>query len=780
MRRMLINAAQRDEIRVAIINNGLLIDLDIEHPGQEQKKANIYKAVITSIEPSLDAVFVNYGAQRHGFLPLKEISKEYYVDQSPEQLEHPNIKKVLKEGQELVVQVDKEERGTKGAALTTYITLAGSYLVLMPNNPRAGGVSRRIDGGDREQMRETMAQLNVPEGMGLIVRTAGLGKSKDSLEWDLNVLLQYWEAIKQAAIAKPGPYLIHQESDVIIRTIRDYLRQDVEEIIIDEPEAFKRAKHYIQQTRPPLTDRIKLYQDPLPLFSRFQIEQQIENAYKREVELPSGGSIVIDHTEAMISIDINSARATTGSDIEETAYNTNLEAAEEIARQLRIRDIGGLIVIDYIDMSATRHQRDVENCLREALKIDRARTQVGRISRFGLLEMSRQRLRGSLSTSVQITCPRCAGRGLVRSVESLALSIIHVMQDYAAKSSNINLQVQVPVDVATFMLNEKRELLKNIEIYSQTAITIIPNPNFQSPDYHVKVVKTEHAKHILSYKLAKIPKFEEAKHEATKPILEPAISKYLATGVPSTPPSKKTPSGIFKRIWDLMFSPEEQQPPEKTRAKRPPQKYKGRTPRKPQSARTRKSTGRPRTQDTQGRRDSTQKRRQPRADYDRNPQARPEKRTQTQILPELPETGIPKDTVAKTIPKRPPAEQATQAPVQPLPPKTVTPTEIPSPTPEKPTRPKTTAAKTTAAKTTTPKTTAAKTTAPKTTTEKTQTPKKSDYKGLGQADVSEALVQVITKKKKKQTQNENQIEPTKQPSTSSEEKNNNTDEAQKE
>lgn len=377
MKRMLINATQPDEVRVAITDDSKLIDLDIEIPGQEQKKSNIYKGIITSIEPSLGAVFVNYGSERHGFLPLKEISREYFLQDIEGDFDSIDINRVLKLGQELVVQVDKEERGTKGAALTTFISLAGSFLVLMPNNPRAGGISRRIEGDERDQLRETINQLSLPEGMGLIVRTAGLGRPKEELEWDLKILLRYWEAVKQAAVAKPGPYLIHQESDVIIRAIRDYLRQDVEEILIDDEVAFENARHYINQVRPQFVERLKLYREHLPLFSRFQIEQQIENAHQREIRLPSGGSLIIDHSEALIAIDINSARATRGASIEETALSTNLEAAEEIARQLRIRDIGGLIVIDFIDMTPLRNQREVENCLRNALSQDELVSRLG-------------------------------------------------------------------------------------------------------------------------------------------------------------------------------------------------------------------------------------------------------------------------------------------------------------------------------------------------------------------------------------------------------------------
>lgn len=564
MQRMLINATQLDELRVAITKDAKLIDLDIESPGQEQKKSNIYKGIITSIEPSLGAVFVNYGSERHGFLPLKEISREYFLTDSPDDYESIDINHVLKMGQELVVQVDKEERGTKGAALTTFISLAGSFLVLMPNNPCAGGISRRIEGDERDQLREFINQLGLPEGMGLIVRTAGLGRGKDDLQWDLNVLLRYWEAIKQAAVAKPGPYLIHQESDVIIRAIRDYLRQDIEEVIIDNEQAYEAARHYLSQVRPDFVDRLKLYRDQLPLFSRFQIEQQIESAYQREVRLPSGGALVIDHSEALVAIDINSARATRGASIEETALQTNLEAAEEIARQLRIRDIGGLVVIDFIDMTPIRNQREVENCLRNALHHDRARIQIGRISRFGLLEMSRQRLRTSLSNTTQVSCPRCSGQGTIRSIESLSLSIIHLIQEQAAKTKYLHFQIQLPVDVATFLMNEKRDLLREIEQSAQVKITIIANQYLESPQYQLKQIKVDpasldHGKGTPSYKFNKMVKPEITQTTETKTVVEPIIQQFLTTTTLPSPAMRKTAStGLFKRLMSKMFGGEEE------------------------------------------------------------------------------------------------------------------------------------------------------------------------------------------------------------------------------
>ncbi|MEN9680890.1 MAG: hypothetical protein RLZZ627_783, partial [Pseudomonadota bacterium] len=433
MKRMLINATQPEELRVALVDGQKLYDFDIEVPSREQKKANIYKGVISRVEPSLEAAFVNFGSDRHGFLPFKEILPSYVGVPDDQEVSRRDIKDKLREGQEILIQVEKEERGNKGAALTTYISLAGSYLVLMPNNPRAGGISRRIEGDTRTDMREVMTALQVPEGMGLIIRTAGGGKSVEELQWDLNYLMQLWEAIDRSAKEKPAPLLVFQESNVIIRALRDHLRGDIDEILIDQPGTFKLVQSFLQQVMPQFINKARLYQDNVPLFNRYQIESQIELAYAREVPLPSGGAIVIDHSEALTAIDINSARATKGGDIEETALNTNLEAADEIARQLRLRDLGGLFVIDFIDMMASRNQRAVENRLRDAVKMDRARIQLGRISRFGLLEMSRQRLRPSLGESSLLTCPRCHGQGTIRSVESLALSVLRMIEEEAIK-----------------------------------------------------------------------------------------------------------------------------------------------------------------------------------------------------------------------------------------------------------------------------------------------------------------------------------------------------------
>lgn len=488
MKRMLINATQPEELRVALVDGQRLYDLDIESGAREQKKSNIYKGRITRIEPSLEAAFVDFGSERHGFLPLKEISREYFTKQPEGRV---NIKEVLKEGQEVIVQVDKEERGNKGAALTTFISLAGRYLVLMPNNPRAGGISRRIEGEERNELREALNSLNVPADMGMIVRTAGLGRSAEEMQWDLDYLLQLWEAIKGASAERSGTFLIYQESNVIIRAIRDYLRQDIGEVLIDSESVKTEALNFITQVMPQYASKVKLYEDSVPLFNRFQIESQIETAFDREVKLPSGGSIVIDHTEALVSIDINSARATKGGDIEETALHTNLEAAEEISRQLRLRDIGGLIVIDFIDMTPAKNQRAVEERVRESLEADRARVQVGRISRFGLLEMSRQRLRPSLGETSGIVCPRCNGRGTVRDVESLSLSVLRLIEEEALKDRTAEVRAIVPVSIATFLLNEKRDVLAKIESRTKVRLLVLPNANMETPHFEVQRLRDD-------------------------------------------------------------------------------------------------------------------------------------------------------------------------------------------------------------------------------------------------------------------------------------------------
>ncbi|WP_146804171.1 ribonuclease E, partial [Bisbaumannia pacifica] len=489
MKRMLINATQPEELRVALVDGQRLYDLDIESGAREQKKANIYRGKITRVEPSLEAAFVDFGAERHGFLPLKEISRDYFIK---EPSGRPSIKEVLKEGQEVIVQVDKEERGNKGAALTTFISLAGRFLVLMPNNPRAGGISRRIEGEERSQLKEAMGQLTMPEKMGVIVRTAGIGRSAEELQWDLDYLVQVWESITEEAGKRPAPFLIYRESNVIIRAMRDYLRQDIGEVLIDSEAIHQEALGFIRQVMPSYQQKIKLYADEVPLFSRFQIESQIETAYEREVKLPSGGSIVIDHTEALVSIDINSARATRGSDIEETALQTNSEAADEIARQLRLRDIGGLVVIDFIDMSPARNQREVENRMRDALKLDRARVQIGRISRFGLMEMSRQRLRPSLGETSGVVCPRCNGQGTIRDVRSLSLSIMRLIEEEAMKERSAQIRAILPVPVATYLLNEKRRVLADIERRQGVQVVLLPSPEMDTPHYDVQRLRDDH------------------------------------------------------------------------------------------------------------------------------------------------------------------------------------------------------------------------------------------------------------------------------------------------
>ncbi|MCQ9083228.1 ribonuclease E [Vibrio harveyi] len=548
MKRMLINATQKEELRVALVDGQRLFDLDIESPGHESKKANIYKGRITRIEPSLEAAFVDYGAERHGFLPLKEIAREYFPEGYTYQ-GRPSIKEVLTEGQEVIVQVEKEERGSKGAALTTFISLAGSYLVLMPNNPRAGGISRRIEGDERTQLKAALSTLELPQGMGLIVRTAGVGKSAEELEWDLNVLLNHWGAIKGAADSNPAPFLIHQESNVIVRAIRDYLRRDIGEILIDSNTIYERAKEHIKLVRPDFISRVKKYEGEVPLFSHYQIESQIESAFQREVRLPSGGSIVIDPTEALTSIDINSARATKGGDIEETALNTNLEAADEIARQLRLRDLGGLVVIDFIDMTPVRHQREVENRLREAVRLDRARVQIGRISRFGLLEMSRQRLSPSLAEASHHICPRCSGTGVVRDNESLALSVLRLIEEEALKDNTAQVLAVVPVPIASYLLNEKRRSVNHIERIQEVKITVVPNSDMETPHFEVIRVREGEEFDLLSYLLPKkleAMKEAEGKEPAEVDVKPKRIEEPVLKGFASPAQTAPTPAATSK------------------------------------------------------------------------------------------------------------------------------------------------------------------------------------------------------------------------------------------
>ena len=529
MKRMLINATQPEELRVAIVDGQSLYDLDIEVPSQDLKKANIYQGKVTRIEPSLEAAFVDYGAERHGFLPLKEVVKPAYHDKAKGKSGRLGIRDVLSEGQELIVQVEKEERGNKGAALTTDISLAGRYLVLMPLNARAGGVSRRIEGEERKAIKEALDVLDVPKGMGLIVRTAGMGREAEELQWDLNYLTQLWQAITAAQQNRKGPFLIYQEGNVIIRALRDYLRTDIGEILIDDTKTFNEAHEFMTQVMPHNLRKLKHYKDPVPLFSRYQIESQIESAYGRNVNLPSGGALVFDHTEALLSIDVNSARSTKGSDIEDTAYHTNLEAAEEIARQLRVRDLGGLVVIDFIDMYDNKHQRAVEEKVRKAFTLDRARVQIGRISRFGLMEMSRQRLRTSLGETAYIPCPRCDGHGGIRSVESLALSILRLLEEEVMKEKTGQVIAQVPNEVANFLLNEKRHVISAIEQRHRVPCLVVANQNWNTPRYEIVRIRRDQLDSESSASYDRVTPAEQPATHTTfvngqEEVVKPAVS----------------------------------------------------------------------------------------------------------------------------------------------------------------------------------------------------------------------------------------------------------------
>ena len=635
MKKMLINATQPEELRVALVDGQRLYDLDIENRTRLQKKSNIYKGKITRVEPSLEAAFVEFGADRHGFLPLKEIAREYFYRKPPGDAEgRMKIRDVVKEGTEIIVQVDKEERGNKGAALTTFISLAGRYMVLMPNNPRAGGISRRIDGDDRNELREALSALEIPNGMGVIIRTAGVGRSAEELQWDLNYLLQLWEAITKANEEVKAPALLFQESNVIIRAVRDYLREDVDQVLIDSPDAFKQATDFVTQVMPQYKNRIRMYEDSIPLFNRFQIESQIETAFQREVRLPSGGSIVIDPTEALISIDINSARATRGGDIEETALNTNLEAADEIARQLRLRDMGGLVVIDFIDMLSARNQRAVENRVRDALAIDRARVQVGRISRFGLLEMSRQRLRPSLGETSAIVCPRCTGQGTIRDTKSLALSILRLLEEEAIKDRSVEVRAIVPVDVAAYLLNEKRAALTEIEQVSKTRVLVIPNPNFETPHFDVQRLRDDEVDgdHEVSYNIdIAVPDTSliSDTHSADIPIQEAAVQTISPQAAPApatvaeqpaarveAAPAAAPKKGLLARLWSGLVGAEPAQPVEVVKPA-PSKKPAARESQKPQGGNRRRRSGQDgeqRTRNQEGRRKETRsddKREQP-------------------------------------------------------------------------------------------------------------------------------------------------------------------------
>jgi ribonuclease E len=562
MKRMLINASQAEELRVALVDGNKLYDFDIEIPSKEQKKSNIYKGIITHVEPSLEAAFVNYGAEKHGFLPFKEIAPHYRravpqvmsEDGENAKPRRPAVKDLIRIGQEVIVQIEKEERGNKGAALTTYVSLAGTYLVLMPNNPKAGGVSRRIEGEMRNELREAMHALEIPENMGLIVRTAGCGKNVEELQWDLNYLLQLWEAIDRSTQQQAAPFLVFQESNVIIRALRDHLRNNIDEILIDDLEAFNLVKSFLKQVIPDFLSKIRLYKDAVPLFNKYHIESQIEVAYNREVSLPSGGSIVIDHTEALTSIDINSARATKGTDIEDTAFNTNLEAAEEIARQLRLRDLGGLFVIDFIDMGSVKHQRQVETHLREAIKIDRARIQTGRISRFGLLEMSRQRMRPSLGDSTQLVCPRCKGQGTVRNVESVALSVLRIIEEDAMKKGVERIIAHLPIECAAFLLNEKRSVIERLENRLKVGIVILPSKHLETPAYEVEIIRErDYHEEKASYSQIKaetihVPEFvQHAKHQTQ--VAKPAAVAEFMHDSPAPTLNKNEAVTLIKRFW---------------------------------------------------------------------------------------------------------------------------------------------------------------------------------------------------------------------------------------
>ncbi|WON73259.1 Rne/Rng family ribonuclease [Nitrosospira sp. Is2] len=547
MKRMLFNATQPEELRVAIVDGQKLIDLDIESAGKEQRKSNIYKGVITRLEPSLEAAFVEYGGERHGFLPFKEISRSYFKESA--EPARTRIQDALHEGQELIVQVDKDERGTKGAALTTYISLAGRYLVLMPNNPRGGGVSRRIEGEDRAELRDVMSKLSIPAGMSIIARTAGIGRSEEELQWDLNYLLQLWRAIEDASKSQSGAFLIYQESSLVIRAIRDYFHQEIGEILIDTESIYEQACQFMSHVMPANVGRVKLYRDDVPLFSRFQIEHQIETAYSRQVTLPSGGAIIIDHTEALVSVDVNSARATRGSDIEQTALHTNLEAADEIARQLRLRDLGGLVVIDFIDMEVARNQREVENRLHEALRYDRARVQMGKISRFGLLELSRQRLRPSLGEGSYITCPRCHGTGHIRGTDSSALHILRIIEEEAMKENTAVLHAQVPVGVATYLLNEKRSEIHAVEARLKVNVVLIPNVHLETPNYSITRLRHDDVKLSeiqTSYQMVEKPA-QDVALPSIAPDAKPVRQQAAVRGItPSQPAPIRAPKPQYE------------------------------------------------------------------------------------------------------------------------------------------------------------------------------------------------------------------------------------------
>jgi ribonuclease E len=684
VKRMLFNATQQEELRVAIVDGQKLVDLDIESASREQRKSNIYKGIITRIEPSLEAAFVDYGEERHGFLPFKEVSRSYFKDGID--VGRARIQDALREGQEIIVQVEKDERGTKGAALTTFISLAGRYLVLMPNNPRGGGVSRRVEGEDRNELRDTLDQLQLPDGMSVIARTAAISRSLEELNWDLNYLLQLWRAVESASQdTSKKPFLIYLESSLVIRAIRDYFQPDIGEILIDTEEIQEQAKSFMQTVMPDNVGKVKLYRDDIPLFSRFQIEHQIESAYSRQVALPSGGAIVIDHTEALVSIDVNSARATRGGDIEETAFRTNLEAAEEVARQLRLRDLGGLIVIDFIDMESQRNQREVENRLRDALKYDRARVQIGKISRFGLMELSRQRLQASLEETAHISCPRCSGTGFIRGTESTALHVLRIVQEEAMKENTGAVHAQVPVDVSSFLLNEKRAEIQKLEARLKVNIVLVPNPHLETPHYKVQRLKHDELnqmEHVpSSYELVERPEEpkapgveEEEKLERQQPVVK-AITPEQPAPLPQAPravpapqpvsqtipvqPQPATGGGFLSRLFGGLFKAEPVPAPTPVAAPAPaPAQPHSREPRRDQQRREHRHDGR--RDGREGRRDGRKdggreehrdRQQQPRLEQRRNGQPRGER-------------GRPD----QQRPPRPQQQQPQQAPQQPRPP----------------------------------------------------------------------------------------------------------------
>ncbi len=684
MKRMLINATQAEELRVAIVDGQNLYDIDIEQPSKEQKKSNIYKGRITRLEPSLEAAFVEYGGERHGFLPLKEISRDYF--QAGVDHNKAGLKELLREGQEVVVQVDKEERGNKGAALTTFISLAGRYMVLMPNSPTAGGVSRRIEGDDRAALKQAMDSLAIPDDMGVIIRTAGVGRDAEELQWDLDYLLQVWKSIAEAALTKPAPFLIYQESRLIIRALRDYMRADIGEILVDTDEMYAEAREFVQQVMPHNLRKLKQYTDDTPLFNRFQIESQIENAYERTVRLPSGGALVIDQTEALTAVDVNSARATKGGDIEETAFHTNMEAAEEVARQLRLRDLGGLVVIDFIDMSSSKHQRDVENRLQNMLKYDRARVQIGRISRFGLLEMSRQRLRPSLGESSQLVCPRCDGHGRMRSVESLSLSILRVAEEHAMKENTGQVLVQAPTEIANFLLNEKRRALAEIEQRHDAPIVIVADDQLETPHYEVTRIRENElgeesskpsyqrgtprklATHALTkahLNIPTLPAVTNVKPMQPAPIREPREEAPIAAVVPAIVPVAVAPThsvGLVERI--LRFFRGTQPPAPVAAPSTRPQDERGRNERSDRGSQRRDGRGGKPGRDGQ-RRDE-----QPRRSEQPKQQQQPQNKPRSEQPPKQPHQQ-PKPQAPKPAqpPKQDGGRQANAQPAAPRPPR---------------------------------------------------------------------------------------------------------------